>query len=646
MTRKFHLVLASLFLVVAVLPGPLSYGAGNSQKKKSSSTTTSTTTSASPASVLTPPNPLLEAKAAERLAAVELAWNEMASARASKSAKVVKGTEEKYRKAVDAFLIAFAQMRKMVEWKGVIVLTHKGRTYHLEIPAPPAGYTQWNVLDFDSIRVASSVKIKSMSRPTRIEGLGAPVVLRKHSQGEPYVFRSGYNVPGTAVIDFETTGGGPVRTVLRFYDPREISEVDGLTLSADFAAAVEIGINLPEFRDIEFGGVFAIQKFMKVTGLYVTEPYRPDKIPVIFVHGLNSSPLTWTQMLNDINADTKLSRKYQYWYYSYPTGTGWIISAPKLREQLNGADAYFSAKGGRNNLSRCILVGHSMGGVMSRMMCIDSGNDFWDRVFKKPPEQVEWPTPQARQTVTSMLFFKKVPIVSAAIFIAAPHRGSGIADWPVVGLIKKLIRLPIGLATTVLNVATLNVEALKITIKEGAGFGTSISGLSPKNPGYIALNNRVIQVPFYTIIGDHNSGGDLLKYPDPVLLRSNDTVVPYWSSHLNEAVSETIVHAKHTICTTYNGSVEQVKRILSDRLAGKLGRAPTKPAGQYGPDETPEKTHEKLEGGKPVKMKSPALDASRTDKPVNGKPPEKPMGRKSNSKNVPTVSEPAMASAE
>ncbi|HSI84020.1 MAG TPA: alpha/beta hydrolase [Candidatus Methylacidiphilales bacterium] len=561
-----------------------------------------------------------ESRAAESLASVELAWKELGVVSSSRSELVRTAALKKYRMAVESFLLALVQLRELPEWKGTVMLASVGHRYALEIPAAPAGYKQYSINTFDSFLISSKVQIKSFKDPARTDGLGAPVVLRRMGKGEPFAYKSGYNCAATAVIDFQASGTGavPKRATLRFYDPREQAAYAGYTLATDFAAPIEVGLNVSEFRNIQLGGVFSIDKFMTVRGLYLTEPYRPDKIPVIFTHGLQSSPLTWSQMINTLKADPEISRKYQFWYYTYPTGTGWTISAADFRADLNKAYAHFSAKGGSENLNRTVLVGHSMGGVMSRMMTIDSGDTFWNLAFNKPPSEVKWPNDEARERFTKVLFFKKVPMVAAAVFIAAPHRGSGMADMFVVGWIKKLIKLPTRLASAMVSVATLNVDSLKLNMTQGFGTGTSANGLSPKNPAYKAMNSCVIRVPFYTIIGDRKRGSDLLKYPNPRLLAGNDMIVPYWSSHLDEAVSEKIIRAGHTFCTTYDASLIEVRRILAERLAGNLGKAPTRPAGLMGPNEKPEEAQQKRKEGKPVKMKNPTAAAPRQIKAPTG----------------------------
>ena len=40
-------------------------------------------------------------------------------------------------------------------------------------------------------------------------------------------------------------------------------------------------------------------------------PYEPDKIPVVMVHGLASSPLAWIPMLNELLRDPKIHERYR-----------------------------------------------------------------------------------------------------------------------------------------------------------------------------------------------------------------------------------------------------------------------------------------------------------------------------------------------
>src|SRR5205085_999316 len=68
--------------------------------------------------------------------------------------------------------------------------------------------------------------------------------------------------------------------------------------------------------------------------LYLMQPYSPDRIPVIMVHGLKSTPLTWHEMTNEIMDDSVLGRRYQLWHYLYPTGLPFLASAAEFRDEI------------------------------------------------------------------------------------------------------------------------------------------------------------------------------------------------------------------------------------------------------------------------------------------------------------------------
>ena len=57
------------------------------------------------------------------------------------------------------------------------------------------------------------------------------------------------------------------------------------------------------------------------------------------VHGLWSSPETWTEMINELRAVPDIRNRYQFWTYLYPTGQPFWVSATQLRADLASAAA-------------------------------------------------------------------------------------------------------------------------------------------------------------------------------------------------------------------------------------------------------------------------------------------------------------------
>ena len=120
------------------------------------------------------------------------------------------------------------------------------------------------------------------------------------------------------------------------------------------------------------------------TGIYTFEPYQPGKIPVLMVHGLWSSPLTWTPMFNDLRGDPRIRDRYQFWFYLYPTGNPYLATAADLRQELLRLRAELDPRHRDAALDHMVLVGHSMGGLVSKLMTVDSSADFWQLASSKP----------------------------------------------------------------------------------------------------------------------------------------------------------------------------------------------------------------------------------------------------------------------
>ena len=91
-----------------------------------------------------------------------------------------------------------------------------------------------------------------------------------------------------------------------------------------------------------------------------------------------------------------------------------------------------------------VVIGHSMGGCISRLLITDTGDKLWMELFKKPPEQVPL-SPEARELLTEALIFRHRPEVGRVIFISAPLRGSDLASNWLGRIGSSLVRSPISL---------------------------------------------------------------------------------------------------------------------------------------------------------------------------------------------------------
>jgi hypothetical protein len=76
-----------------------------------------------------------------------------------------------------------------------------------------------------------------------------------------------------------------------------------------------------------------------------------------------------------------------------------------------------------------VVIDHSMGGCISRLLITDTGNKVWISIFGKPPEQVPL-SPETKKLYTEALIFKHRRDVGRVIFISAPLRGSELgSNW-------------------------------------------------------------------------------------------------------------------------------------------------------------------------------------------------------------------------
>ena len=89
--------------------------------------------------------------------------------------------------------------------------------------------------------------------------------------------------------------------------------------------------------------------------------------------------------------------------------------------------------------------------------------------------------------------------------------------------------------------------------------GLSINNLDKADPFVQAAAGLPIsaRVRYHTIIGQRRS--------DVPLASSDDGVVPYWSSHLDGAASEKVVHSGHSVQETPQAVIE-LKRILREDI--------------------------------------------------------------------------------
>lgn len=419
---------------------------------------------------------------------------------------------------------------------------------------------------FAEIVVADDLRVTGLRHHFRTSGLGVPVVgTRCVDRGHPtdrdeVFYPPKLRIPATALA--APCGGiagaayrcAPLRLV--FHDAFSIASLRlgaGETpLATDRSTHLAMLASQERFSAQAIQGVLAGEFTPEVEpGLFMFRPYAPGKIPVVFVHGLAATPLGFLQALNDFQNDPALSARYQFCVFLYPTGRPIVRSALWLRQELERARTVY---GNDPAFHRMVLVGHSLGGVLTHMAASESGRDVWDGTLNLPPEALRV-APGTRAKIDELLFFHPLPYVRRLVFIATPHRGSPLARSLVGRYFTGRIRESPEQAALVAEIKAWNGPAVIRDEAFGSASINAISNLRIDSP----LLQAVGRLPVAPGIQYHTIAFRFAGHA------SHDLVVPLWSAHLDGARSESILAGRHG-SEQSPGALAEVRRILLEHM--------------------------------------------------------------------------------
>ena len=106
--------------------------------------------------------------------------------------------------------------------------------------------------------------------------------------------------------------------------------------------------------------------FYKTIGgnIYFVEPYDPDKIPILFIHGATGTPKGWKYLADNIDRT-----RYQPWLFYYPSGTRIKAMSHLLLWKLSNLHYKY-------RFEKIHFTAHSMGGLVARSFILDYGKAF------------------------------------------------------------------------------------------------------------------------------------------------------------------------------------------------------------------------------------------------------------------------------
>jgi pimeloyl-ACP methyl ester carboxylesterase len=436
---------------------------------------------------------------------------------------------------------------KIQPWRRKIDIVSDQRTYTLTTPVPvdpEHDPSRYDLFPTDTLQISGKV----FRERTTGRGIGAPLVAVGRTD-DPQ-FRQHYKLrriyaPVTAVIKFSGR-----RAELEFVDPFITDRValDGHTVSltVDLSAATAMFIAHERPERLGFSRVIRPEAYAETARLSQLQQFDPARTPVIFVHGLQETPAGWTTMINSLHEDAWIRKHYQFWVFSYPSGYPYPYSAALLRHDLDGIRRAFP------DHKRIVLIGHSMGGNICRLMITDAGDKIWRDIFGTSPQQTPL-SGEGRDLLESSIVFNHRPEIKRVIFISTPQRGSAIASGWLGRIGSSLVRTPRAFSTIYASMRPL--EQPDPAAAHLRRMPNSVDTLAPNDRFVRSVNKLPITpgIPYHSIMGDRGRGDT----PN-----SSDGVVPYWSSHLDGAQSELIVHSDHGAQLNPD-AIREVRRILT-----------------------------------------------------------------------------------
>jgi pimeloyl-ACP methyl ester carboxylesterase len=436
----------------------------------------------------------------------------------------------------------------------------------MEVQGPPQFASSLKELgvSFDMPKIGlplRHVQIVALSSASNTMPAGIPMVVGYDTKNAPLYPPEGLFVDATAIYDRAT--GQPRFSIL---SNRSAVNLNGrtYTIAANHTGAGDhLKLRAKHLARSGFANMIRPFSGLRKPQIYLLDPYDPNKLPLLMVHGLQSTPVEFAGLVNALRADPVIRSRYQIWQFYYASGTPVLVNAAALRDSLVQTIHAVDPKDHDAGPKRIVVLGHSMGGVISHTLVSSSHNHVWASVFRVPPSRLKGDRNTIRE-LEHLLFFQRNPRVVRVIFMAAPHRGSPIADSFIGFMGNYLTRLSPMLEHGFSQLANVNPEAMT---PEAAifykGRFSAVRTLSPKSTALIALAKLPIEVPYHSVIGQHYRG------PKE---RGSDGVVPYWSSHLDGAQSELIVRSGHGVFSNLDAVLETI-RIL--HLEGRSSKPAT-----------------------------------------------------------------------
>ncbi len=434
----------------------------------------------------------------------------------------------------------------------------------------------WGTRRLKDFVPVGELDVRGLRNRYRSHGIGAPLAAATEIPAGtditqdlvgPYV-----RIPMTAVLLLERPrqqlGASELHATLRLFTATAVESVaigeQSVPLEIDRTAPIATTLAANRMLDNELANFLGRAVGVTRQGrLGARAPYRRGQIPVVFVHGTNSSPARWADMVNDLEADDWVRQRFQFWFFSYDSGAPIAYSSMLLRNALRAAVKQFDPEGTDECLKHMVVIGHSQGGLLTKMMVINSGDRFWRNASSRELDELDL-SEKTRTLLRDAMFVEPLPFVDRVIFVATPHRGSYLAGPE---LLRRLMQRLVSMPSTLLQTSAdmFSTDSVKPYLKMQT-LPTAIDNMSPSHP----FIRTIAEIPVAPGVHAHS-----------IIAVDRDTdgdgVVKYASAHIDGVESEYVVNSPHS-CQSNPETVDEVRRILRLQAAQVSCGPPAPPA--------------------------------------------------------------------
>ena len=338
---------------------------------------------------------------------------------------------------------------------------------------------------------------------------------------------------------------------VNLYNPYQYKSVDinqqNYLLTANYSVPFAFWLAENDLGMAAYWTLLDRTEHLRKPHLYMLEPYQPHKKVVVLIHGLASSPETWVHLTNNILGDKLLRDNYQIWQVFYSTNMPIIESRFQIHALLK--QAFAELQPDSVSTTDAVVIGHSMGGIISRLLVSDADISKQAIPLLNYEQYIRL---QQNPVIGERFKFNADLPFTRAIFVAAPHRGSDLTDRWYIEAAKKLVKLPNTFFEQV-DIQLNGTNRTKGMVQSGP------DDLSP-NSRFMKLTTQVMpkaEIPYHSIIGNKTRSQDIQQM--------TDGIVPYTSSHLENAVSERVIKGGHSVHAEPE-TVLELRRILHEHL--------------------------------------------------------------------------------